>query len=334
MDYQRSNILGRVDWLTVVMYMILVVFGFVNIYSSAYHENHARVFDFSQRYGKQFYWIIAAFLLAAVVFVINTRFYYFFAYPIYILSLLSLLTVLVIGATIHGSKSWIAVGAFHIQVAEFAKVATALALAKYLSFYNKSLTRFKTLLNASLIIFIPAALIMLQPDMGSTLIYLAFILVLYREGLSLGVLIAGFMFAVLFILTLIMDRMLIISGLLVLALFFHLIIEKNIKYTLTGLAVFILTGVVLWGFFRIFHYSYSFYIIIFLTVIAGGILLIPLLYKYKLKKTALLYVLLVVSILFIFSVNYVFNNILEEHQRKELILYWGLIQIHMAVGIM
>ncbi len=324
MDYRRSSILSRVDWMTVIMYLMLVIFGFVNIYSSSYHEDHALIFDFSQRYGKQFYWIATALLLAAVVFAINTRFYYFFAFPIYILSLLSLLAVLLIGATIHGSRSWIAVGAFHIQVAEFAKVATALALAKYLSFYNRSLTRFKTLLNASLIIFIPASLIMLQPDMGSTLIYLAFILVLYREGLSLGVLIVGVLFALLFILTLVMDKTLIILGLLVLGLFIHVIIEKKIRYTLTGLVILLLTGIVLWGFSRIFHHTYSVYTVIFLTVFAGGILLIPFFYKYKLKKTGFLYSLLVVSILFTFSVNYVFSNILEEHQRKRINIVLGI----------
>ena len=129
--------------MTVLMYLALVIFGFVNIYSSAFREDHSRILDFSQRYGKQFYWIVTAFILAVMGFMINTRFYYFFAYPLYFLSLLSLLAVLVVGATIHGSRSWIPIGAFRIQPAEFAKVATALALAKYLSDIQTDIKRQK-----------------------------------------------------------------------------------------------------------------------------------------------------------------------------------------------
>lgn len=221
MEYRRSKILGRIDWLTVLMYLALVIFGFVNIYSSAFREDHPGILDFSQRYGKQFYWIVAAFILAVMGFMINTRFYYFFAYPLYFLSLLSLLAVLVVGATIHGSRSWIPVGAFHIQPAEFAKVATSLALAKYLSYYNRSLDQFKTLLNTSLMIIAPAFLILLQPDMGSTLVYVAFVLVLFREGLPASVLIVGFLFALLFFMTLVLDKTIVIIGLFVLTAVIH-----------------------------------------------------------------------------------------------------------------
>jgi len=324
MEIRKNNILARIDWLTMIMYLILVTFGFINIYSSSYQDNHPQIFDLSQRYGKQFYWIVTAILIAVIVFVINTRFYYFFAYPIYILSILSLLAVLVIGVTIHGSRSWFVIGSFRAQPAEFAKVATALALAKYLSLYNKSLTQFKTLVNASLIILLPAVLIILQPDMGSTLVYVAFILVLYREGLPFSVLLLGLLFALLFVLILIVDKTIILYGLLGLAVIVHVLSERKVKYTAFGVVVLFLTGLALWGLSHSLPFNLSFYTIIFLTILVAGIIFVPFLYRYKLKNSAILYALLIFSLLFIFSVNYVFNNILEEHQRKRINIVLGI----------
>jgi len=324
MEYRRSKIPDRIDWLTVLMYLALVIFGFVNIYSSAFREDHSRILDFSQRYGKQFYWIVTAFILAVMGFMINTRFYYFFAYPLYFLSLLSLLAVLVVGATIHGSRSWIPIGAFRIQPAEFAKVATSLALAKYLSYYNRSLDQFKTLLNVSLMVFAPAALIMLQPDMGSVLVYMAFILVLFREGLPVSILIVGFLFVLLFILTLVLDKTIVILGLLVLIIVIHLFLEKKVNYTLKGIALILFTGIVVWAGYKLMHKHFSVYSIVFVSLIVAGIVFIPFIYIYKLKKSAILYAVLLGSVFFAFSVNYVFNNILEEHQRTRINIALGI----------
>jgi len=324
MKYRRSKILGRIDWLTVLMYLALVIFGFVNIYSSAFREDHSQILDFSQRYGKQFYWIVAAFILAIMGFMINTRFYYFFAYPIYFLSLLSLLAVLVVGATIHGSRSWIPIGAFRIQPAEFAKVATSLALAKYLSYYNRSLDQIKTLLNVSLMILAPAILIMLQPDMGSTLVYVAFVLVLYREGLPASVLIVGFLFALLFFMTLVLDKTIVILGLLVLTVVIHLFLEKKVNFTLKGVAMILLTGIILWAGSKLTGRYFSVYTIIVFSLIIAGVVFIPFFYRYKLKKSAILYVVLLGSVFFAFSVSYVFNNILEEHQRTRINIVLGI----------
>ncbi|MCD6202628.1 MAG: rod shape-determining protein RodA [Bacteroidales bacterium] len=324
MEYRRSKILGRIDWLTVLMYLALVIFGFVNIYSSAFREDHSQILDFSQRYGKQFYWIVAAFILAIMGFMINTRFYYFFAYPIYFLSLLSLLAVLVVGATIHGSRSWIPIGAFRIQPAEFAKVATSLALAKYLSYYNRSLDQIKTLLNVSLMILAPAILIMLQPDMGSTLVYVAFVLVLYREGLPASVLIVGFLFALLFFMTLVLDKTIVILGLLVLTVVIHLFLEKKVNFTLKGVAMILLTGIILWAGSKLTGRYFSVYTIIVFSLIIAGVVFIPFFYRYKLKKSAILYVVLLGSVFFAFSVSYVFNNILEEHQRTRINIVLGI----------
>ncbi len=324
MERSRNNIFVRIDWLTVLMYLALVVFGLINIYSSAYNENHPRLLDFSMRYGKQFYWILMALALAIVIFALHPRFYYFFAWPIYLLALVLLLAVLVIGATVHGSTSWISVGGIHLQPSEFAKVATALALARYLSEYNVSLEHFRDLVKASLIILLPAGLIMLQPDMGSTFVFTAFILVLYREGLRAEVLILGFLFIVLFILTLIVDRTIVLGILLTLTLVIHLLLEHRPSLTGKGTLAIAILGVLFWGASHLLHRNLSLYTVIFLAILAGAVIFLPFIYRLKLVRTAVLYAILILAMLFTFSVNYVFNNILEPHQRTRINIVLGI----------
>ncbi len=324
MERSRNNILGRIDWLTVLMYLALVTFGLANIYSSAYNEAHPRLFDFTMRYGKQFYWILLTLVIAAVILALHPRFYYFFSWPLYLLALLLLVVVLVVGATIHGSTSWISIGGVHIQPSEFAKVATALALARYLSEYNVTLEHFRDLVKASLIITVPAVLIMLQPDMGSVFVFTAFILVLYREGLRAEVLLIGFLFILLFILTLIVDKTIILAMLLGAALLLHLLIEKKILLTVKGAAILAATGGLLWVATVLFHKGTSLYTVIFLSILAAAVIFLPVIYRLKLVRTAVLYGVLVLAMLFTFSVNYVSNNILEPHQRTRINIVLGI----------
>ncbi len=323
-ERSRNNLWARIDWLTVAMYLALVTFGLVNIYSSAYNEAHPRLLDFSMRYGKQFYWILMALTLAFIILTLHPRFYYFFAWPLYLLSLLLLVAVLVIGATVHGSTSWISIGGIHLQPSEFAKVATALALARYLSEYNVSLTRFSDLVKAAAIIFTPAFLIMLQPDMGSTFVFVAFILVLYREGMRAEVLLLGFLFLVLFIVTLIVERTLVLAALLGLTLLLHLLLERRPGLTLRGTAVLGVLALLFWGGTRLLHHPLSLYTVIFITLLTGFLLFLPVIYRRKLVRTALLYAVLIAAMLFTFSVGYVFNNILEPHQRTRINIVLGI----------
>jgi rod shape determining protein RodA len=306
------------------MYLALVIFGLINIYSSAYDANHPRLLDFSMRYGKQFYWILLALTIAIVIFALNPRFYYFFAGLIYLVAVVLLIAVLVIGNTVHGSTSWISVGGIHLQPSEFAKVATALTLARYLSEYNVTLEHFRDLVKASLIILVPAGLIMLQPDMGSTFVFTAFLLVLYREGLRAEVLLLGFVFIVLFILTLMVDKMIILGILLALTLLIHLLLEKRPALTGKGTLTLALLGVILWGTTHLLHKNLSLYTIAFLSVITGTVIFLPFIYRLKLVRTAILYAILILAMLFTFSVNYVFNNILEPHQRTRINIVLGI----------
>ncbi|MCC7331359.1 MAG: rod shape-determining protein RodA [Flavobacteriales bacterium] len=200
----QRYIFANVDSITVILYLILVFIGWISIYAAVYNEDHHSIFDITQRYGMQLLWIGAAIVIAVIILMFDGQFFPTFAYPIFILVVLTLIGVLLFGAEIKGSKSWFKIGSFALQPSEFGKFATALALAKYLSGLNIKMKDLKTKIIASIIIFIPAALVLLQNDTGSTLVYSAFVFVLYREGLSGNILLLGLYVAFLFVISLLM----------------------------------------------------------------------------------------------------------------------------------
>jgi rod shape determining protein RodA len=266
---RERNIYGKIDWLTVWLYIILVLMGWVSVYSSVYDETHSSILDISQRYGKQMIWIIAGGVIAFIIMLIDAKVFNAFAYIIYGLSILVLLAVLSIGTEISGSRSWFQIGGVAIQPAEFAKFATCLALARYLSSYATDINVLRTKLISIIIIFIPAILILLQNDTGSAVVYVALILVMYREGLSGYFLISGVIVVVLFVMTLLINQ-----------------------YIMT----------------------------IILTVLA------VLLYynnRFLRKKWWIILVIWLASVGVVYTVDYVFDNFLEEHQKTRINVLLG-----------
>jgi rod shape determining protein RodA len=239
---KRESRVGSIDWLSLSLYLILMLLGWVMIYSAVYDENHSSIFDMSQRYGKQLLWIILSLFLGAVILLIDAKFFNAFAYPIYILVMLMLVGVLLFGSTIAGSKSWFQIGGFAIQPAEFAKFATALALASYLGKLNRNLSLWKTRLTAFAIIGLPTLLILAQYDTGSALVFTVFILVLYREGMSGALMIIGGIAAVLFVLTLFFGQWYVIGGLAVLFSISLLMIRRN-RSNITKMLAILAVGV-------------------------------------------------------------------------------------------
>jgi len=237
---KRDNFWGQIDWITVFLFLALVVYGWMSIYSASETSLSAPIFDFSKRYGKQLLWIGMGLFLAFIILLIDAKFFSSFAYIFYFLVMLSLIAVLVFGKTVAGSRSWFQIGGFALQPAEFAKFATALALAKYLSKLQTDMHQLKTKMIAFAIIALPALLILMQNDTGSAMVYLAFILVLYREGLSGWILVVGIILSVLFIITIKFGELYVGIGivafsLLLLALF--RVFRRQWKVWLAGLLV-------------------------------------------------------------------------------------------------
>lgn len=281
---QSRSLIDNIDWLLVALFFLLTIAGWFNIYAAVYNEEFGSIFDTTQRYGKQLLWIGTSIVLATVILLIDERFFSTFGYLIYGLILFLLVVVIFIGDETKGATSWFAIGGFKIQPSEFSKFATNLALAKYLSTLNIKLQEVRTKIMAALIVAFPAILILLQNDTGSALVYGAFVLVLYREGLSGNFLVVGVATAFLFVMTLIFQNE-------EYSLFF------DIK--ISGASMLISCILILLGLIYYFN-------------------------RKKKRIILLLSTIFIASIGLIKSVDYVFSNVLEPHQSKRINVMLGL----------
>jgi rod shape determining protein RodA len=321
---RRNNVFANLDWMAIFLYFILISWGVINIFSAEFNETTQNFFDFSLRSGKQMIWIGAALILALLILIIDSRFYIYFANPLYIIMILALLAVLVVGVEINGSKSWFVIGPVRIQPSEFTKVVTSLALAKYLSSPNIKLSRVKDLVIPLAIIFLPAMIILLQPDTGSTLVYFSLIIVLYREGLP-GIYVAiGLALAVLFIVTLLFDKLIIVSSLIFLGFAIYFFLERKKKNFFIGLGLFLITGGLVMGINQVLPEKFSIYYLLLITLLISGTIFFVLTLIHKLKYIILLLIIMVGAVGFTYSVDYVFHNILEDHQQKRINVVLGI----------
>jgi rod shape determining protein RodA len=230
----EKNILNKIDWIVVTVYFVLVLLGWLNIYAAVYDEELEKgIFDLSLNSGKQLIWIGTSLLIIIVIMTVDFRFYDSFAYIVYGVVVFLLIFVLFAGTKVAGSTSWFSIGGFRVQPSEFSKFATALALAKYMSKVNYKLTKFNDLLITGVIIVAPAILIIIQGDTGTALVFGAFVLVLYREGLNPVILIIGLIAIALFVLTLIFDQTTLMIAVGALGLLLVLVGKKKWKRILT-----------------------------------------------------------------------------------------------------
>ena len=237
----KKNIFDHVDWWLIFMYLILVLLGWLNIYAALYQDG-AELFDFSQKYGKQLQWIIVANFIAIIILFFNWNFFEGFAYILYFLIMLSLIGVLFFGIEVNGAKSWYDLGFLRIQPAEFAKFASCMAVAKYLSTLHIKMKDFRTKIIVGAIVLIPALLIILQNDTGSALVYLSFIFVLYRAGLSGTILILVICSTLLFIAAILVSKIYLLITLAVLALIFFLFSRKRLREGLIIIGIFVVAA--------------------------------------------------------------------------------------------
>ncbi|WP_299190049.1 rod shape-determining protein RodA [uncultured Aquimarina sp.] len=244
---------GAIDWLTVLLFLLLIGFGWVNIYSASYGDEVFSITDFTQPYIKQLYWIVLSIVIIVITQAIETKFYERFAGLIYVISLISLLGLFLFGKNVNGATSWYAFGPVGLQPSEFAKAATALALAKFLSDMQTNINLVNHQLRAFLIITLPALIIIPQPDPGSALVYAAFFFPLYREGLAATYLIIGASAAALFILTLLFTPLWVVLGIATIML---LILIRNRKHK-PKYARYLLTIIVITGFCFSVNYIFN-----------------------------------------------------------------------------
>jgi rod shape determining protein RodA len=215
----RDNVSRTIDWLTVLLFAICVLAGWLNIFAAVYDpEAKQNIFSMSLNSGRQLLWIGCTVFIILVILLLDYKFYEFFAYVIYGLILIALIGVLALARDVNGAKSWFEIGSIRIQPSEFAKFATSLALAKYMGRVGVRFDQLRTQITCAILLGVPALLILIQNDTGSTMVFSAFILVLYREGLTPWVLILGAFAIFVFVLALIVDQLYLVIGIAVVGL--------------------------------------------------------------------------------------------------------------------
>ena len=317
MNSRSNNLLANIDWVSILLYLLLVFIGWLNIYAAVYDENHSSIFDISQKYGKQLVWIGAAFVLAFLVLLTDSKFFTTFSMVIYGIMIFLLIAVLFMGTETKGARSWFEIGDFRIQPAEFAKFATNLAIAYVMSRHNFKVMRFSSLLTIGLILALPAGLIILQNDTGSALVYSSFILVLFREGLHGSILLLCFVAAAIFVMALLYSPftvlLVIIGGSLIAFYYYRHDIRELFQIILFIGCGFGLFALIKW----IFNLSISDYYMLLIVYVITSITAIYPIYKRKMKNMIPLLLISWLCVGAAPSVNYVFDH-LQSHQQDRI----------------
>jgi len=321
---RNVNIWGRLDKATILIFLLMVIIGWFNIYAAVFNEEHTKIIDLSQRYGKQFIWILATLVIAVFVVVIDTRFYFFFAYFIYGGLMFLLMMVLIVGKDINGARSWYQIGSLSLQPSEFAKFGTALALAAYLNSQKQDLSKLRVFMISIAVILFPAFLIVLQPDMGSAVVYFALFIVLFREGMSPYIFISGLIMAILFFFTLIFNNSYLTIGLIAAAFILTWIVTRKWKLCLGGLGIFVLVTFIIYLFNSLIIKVLNDEHILFISIILSGIVYALYFYNKKAISILVIYIFLIGSLAFVNSVDFAFNNLMKPHQKERVEILLGI----------
>lgn len=331
---ESQGVLRHLDWLTVILYLLLVTAGVISIYAASYDYDNASIFSFDEFSGKQITWVGLSFVLGLVLLLIDSRMYETYAYPIYIAMMVLLVVTIFIAPDIKGSRSWLVLGPMSLQPAEFSKFATALALAKLFSTYGFSLNATPSnYVKALVIIFLPVVLILAQKETGSALVYMSLFFVLYREGMSGLVLSAALLAVVIFVVAVKYTETMILGipagEFTVFCLLMALMAGMLAIYVKDGVIArnvflwFVGTSVVEWllslGGWQLQGY-------IFFGIALGAAVGYCLFEMLRVKATRLLVTagVVIVSVGFLFSVGMVFNHMMP-HQQKRIKVVLGIV---------
>lgn len=308
----HANRKRQVDWIALALFSSLVIIGWLMIYAAGYEQGQEQsMFNLATPAGKQLLFIGVGVLIFVAVYIIDDKFWHTFSYPIYAITLVLLILVLIVGSTIKGSTSWFTFGGFSLQPSEFAKFGTCLAMAAFLSYYRTDLKSLRYQAGGIAILAAPALLIFLQPDAGSALVFSSFFLVLYRKGMPSLLYIAGVFIIALLISALLFPPFLVIAILLGLSAALLAIQLKNNRLWVGSTLLLLLIEILLWE------------NLIPLPVLILNTLLLLITtfrsFRSRYERSVVLMIPAVVfSVAMVFSVSYAFSEVLEPHQQDRI----------------
>jgi len=332
---KQPSVLASIDWLTIVIYLALLAFGWVSVCGASYTYGETDIWSFDSRSGMQIIWIGTSIVLGLVLLLLDDRFYDMFAYIIYAALLLLLIATIFNPHEIKGSRSWLVLGPLRLQPAEFAKFATALALAKFMSTYGYDMSNWRHFVATLAIIFTPMLCIVLQKETGSALVYLSFFLMLYREGMTGSVLFTGVALVFYFVVGIRYEEALLFSTPTSVGKFCVLLAIQTFTAAIAYIycqgkrlfwtIILYCYGITLLALlFSIFVIPFD---IVWVQLVLTGLLTGYLLYQalYTRVRTYFLLILFTLSsLIFFYGSDYALNNIFEPHQRSRINVLLGL----------
>lgn len=337
-NFSDRGIKKSVDWALVVTYLLLIIIGWVNIYASIHSDGPASIFDYNFRSGKQFVWILTALGLAALIlFVINAQFWESASVPLYLFVMCLLVGVIFLGVEVKGSRSWFEFGPVRFQPAEVSKITTSLLLATLMSQVNFKITKFKDFMLTALILGVPMLVILAESETGSALVYVGFIFVMYREGFSGWWIFCIGAAALLFILTLTVSpyvSLLVLAGIILLC---NLMESGKFNAMLwVGAGLFLLMCLLPWILGKFNPEGIAGKIKPLYTLIGMCVCAVPFMiikgYKSRRRFLSMSALGLVAGVALVFSTEFIFNNILQDHQRKRIEVLLGMKEDPAGVG--
>lgn len=335
MPTRSVSVWRTLDWVTIVLYLCLVIGGWLSICGASYNFGEINFFSFDSRMGKQFMWIGLSFFLGFVLLMLESEFYENLSYFIYVGMMLLLALTIVIATDVKGSRSWLHLGPISLQPAEFAKFATALALAKFMSIYGFTLKNKRHLLTVITIIFLPMGLIVMQHETGSALVYLAFVVMLYREGMPGILLVVGAVAVAIFVIAIRYSQDLLFATPTVLGVFLVLFMLLCVSAILYGnyckswreARYMLLFNIVITSIAVYVSANYYPFNVVYVQL---SLCVLFLLYSFMCflvrRKQNYLFVLIfpILSVSYLYSCNYVFNSVLQPHQQIRIKVLLGL----------
>ena len=339
--HRGRGLTQTIDWKLVICYLLLILIGWANIFAAVQADEPSSIFDWGCRSGKQFVWILTSLGLAGfILFVLNPRVYEGLSLPIYLFTLGLLVAVIFLGVEVKGSRSWFAFGAIRFQPAEISKISTSLMLATVMSQLGYKIGRIKDFIITALVILVPMAIIVLQSETGSALVYVGFIFMLYREGLSGWFIFIAGMAILLFILTLTASpfvAILVMAGVGSMCICLY---SGRIKWwLLLGVPCIVLMSFVP----AILDKAVAADIIPFLArikplhillIVLGLLLPVASYFAFREMNTFshLALISMIAGTLLVFSADFIFNNVLQDHQRKRIEVLLGMKEDPAGVG--
>lgn len=307
---------GKIDYVLMSLYLSLVAIGWLMIYAVGYKQGYDGMdwgeFMLKTPVGKQTIFIGVSIFLLLLIFSIDAKFWRVFAYPLYGIGILLLILVLIFGREINGAKAWFSIAGFGFQPAEIAKLGTTLALSSYLSSPSINIKVSKTLTSVIGFLILPIALILLQPDAGSALVFLSFSIMLYREGLSPIPYVIAIALITLFILSLVFDPNIVVMSLMtVVSAIFVVNISKSRQLWIIGLL-----GVLSVAWLSFYKINTQTGIIVMLLTVLIFVAIHS--FRGRFKMVMLTTGTLLVSIILVYTTSFVFNNVLKKHQQERI----------------